>query len=469
MRKALALTLALLVLGVAGAWTAAAQVYQTRDQVTFQGATLQGDPARGLGLEVELMSDYDSRLFWTTSFALGEESQAETEYSFSSVPIYSWEDTEYIGVRMGVDVGGLAAFDLEEEPTGMGRAWQELLEDTAPGEQGERVVRVADYLEYYPMSVTLSLPDVYFQLEGGERVDPGDLFPGSGEEAARRIQEYFKIPVLEEDRVRIHLDKDPSGALGSMGVASTGSDTYVPDTWSVLTGTACYFTISTRSQEGKLMDMSQLPEGYGVYCLPYRPSTQEEPAWVDGEGLELVWPLDPETEILDLTASPQGDRLLLHTMEDGWYTITVWDLATREVTQTIPLAQQEQVQQGYQVYDQGDFLVLFLPLEQKLAVLTLEGGTYELEFTAPLSERGQEWHYSMALAFDGQRLAWVSSQYSQGISLICSCDLLVEVYTAQGLTYQGTYRCSLSGGDYGRYQRVSPDRLTVAWTGDHMG
>ena len=85
MRKITLLLMILVVGAVGGLWAAAAGVNGSRDQVVFQETTQMGDRTAAQGLQVNIRTQLRENLFWNTSCVIGEESQADTEYQFSSL------------------------------------------------------------------------------------------------------------------------------------------------------------------------------------------------------------------------------------------------------------------------------------------------------------------------------------------------------------------------------------------------
>ena len=122
MRKMPLLLMILAVGAVGGLWAAAAGVNGSRDQVVFQETTQMGDRTAAQGLQVNIRTQLRENLFWNTSCVIGEESQADTEYQFSSLPI-SGSDGNDSGFQM--DIGYFASAN----ESGGSKEMLEMMED----------------------------------------------------------------------------------------------------------------------------------------------------------------------------------------------------------------------------------------------------------------------------------------------------------------------------------------------------
>ena len=475
MRKAAILLAVLLALSVGGVCVAASGVYEARDRVALTETVVYGDRAAADGLTVERRTKYSSRIFWDTTCTLDAEQTAETDYTFSASPVNETGPTSYEGVYLQANTSAGASFDPDsvEPPTGLEIAYQELFDSIGPGEEKSAIVYLKDYLDYYPVYVELDFPGTSCSTDRSVTLD-GASDPGTELYAMAKLRDYFKIPVLEDERISISIGKHTDGTVASMG-SGTNADSFCLQTYSVLTDDACYFTINTHNSGGQVVDTGEIPGGYGIYRLPYEEARRDESGQkvcgVDVDALEMVYSLDPEISLLSLGVDPEQTKLLLYAVEDGAYVLTVIDLETLDTLQKLTVADATEYS-GWQLYDEGDFIVV--QLSKKLAVISVtDSGDYALKFVCDVTPDGcpEFWFQDVAWDFDGERLAFASTleemKEDWGWNR-ATCGFCLGVYDATGLLYFGEYRSSLdtgedaaSGGFYCRGCDYDP--LAVRW------
>lgn len=475
MRKGAILWALLLVLSVGGVCLAAAGVYKVHDQVVLTETIVYGDRAAADGLSVQLYTRYDSRLFWDTTCTLDTEQRTQTAYSFSASRTYENRPTTYSGVSLQANPEAGAVFDPEspEPPAGLGRVYWELYHASVPGEEKSTVVYLKDYMDCYPIYVELDFPGTQSSSEWWEVPDPSEPEPGTERYTMAKIQDYFQIPVLEDERISISVGRHESGNGWSSGSGTEG-DSFSMRTYSALAGDACYFTFDAHSSDGQVVDTSGIPGGYGLYRLPYEEERHDESGQkvcgVDADGLEMVYPLDPEIQLLSLRTDPEQTKLLLYTWEEGAYILTVIGLETRETLQRLEIADCPEYS-GWSLWDEDDFMVI--QLGEKLAVVApADSGGYALRFICDVrsDELPDFWFRDVAWDFDGERLAFVCTLEKQDNGwgwVRGTCGFRLGVYEASGLVYCGEYSSSLDTGvgeNSNYYCRGRDyDPLSVCW------
>ena len=351
---------------------------------------------------------------------------------------------------------------------GWGKAYQELADTVEAGQEGEKSIYLKDYLEYYPLEIRLELPgnntstDDYFRQEMS-----GTYAKEYGIPVIARLWEEFKIPVLEEETLHIHLRKDMESNVVNTGSSSTESDAFYMYTYGEVTDNACYFTFSTTTKYDKVVDTSHLPEGYGIYTFSYEMKDVYSDDYLvavpDADSLRLFYQIEPGIEILGLESNQEQDRVLLYTMENEIYYMTVIDSATGELVQKLAIAPYDNNPGSLVVYDKDDFMVMVL-YGEKLAVVTLEENEeYKVQYVCNIREKELEpiqfedgtiveivpWlnYYRSDVDFDGEKLVMTAQipddEYGTRED---TTNFYVAVYTKEGLKYYGEYRGSLSTG-----------------------
>ncbi len=463
MKKATILMALVLLLSVCGVGVLAADVFEERDQVMLKERVIYGDRSKADGLAVEINSQYRNLLSWHTSLDISETVKPKTEHLFSSKPRRDTRPIEYEGINIQNDVIGSLDWQMEEgmPQEGISVAFKELYDETEPGQEGRRDILLKDYITHYPIGFVLDFPNNRFS---SDRIDrdlrrQSDTVSENEVYIVQRIREYFRIPVLENEHLGIHVSKRTDGTKGSWGGGTSQfGDWYNMWGYSVLSDDACYFTLNTLTHDGKVVDTSELPDGYGIFCLPYGKEYDEQKrtdvSVIDVDHLEMVYPLTPGIEIAYLSLNAEQNCLYLHAVEDGTYTITVIDLSTMQPKQKLEITQFDE-EPSWGISDQEDFMVIDYHHSQELAVISKgEGGELTLEYICPVQPEGVNSYYSYntAMDFDGERLVLaqqldIEYAHEPDYRDRRSCGVVIAVYEKDGLTFLGEYRSSLDTGE----------------------
>ena len=460
MKKATILMTLVLLLSVCGVGVLAADVFEAHDQVVLTEKTVYGDRSKADGLTVQIDSHYQRKVFWNTTLRFGEETGAQTEYDFSAKEIREDYPVVYEGIQIGNPAHGGVDFDLDNPQEGLWVAYKELYDETEPGQEKERDIRLKDYIDHYPMTIALDFPNARYSAEAWESFAGMDVTPGSEAYAIQVLRDYYKIPVLEDEYYGIHVRKRESGAQsGWGGGTSQYGDRYYMQDYSVLSDNACYFTFSTLTDDGKIVDTGELSDGYGIYRLPYRTEYDEQSgediSIIEADDLEMVYPLTPGIDLSSLSINAEQTCLYLHAVENGVYSITVIDLATMKAIQKQEVLVVED-DSWWSIWDYNDFMAILLNPAQEFAVMSKEkDGRLKLEYICPIQPERLESSFSIydaAMDFDGERLALarrmeIEEKHEEEYRDRTTCNLQIAVYEENGLAYVGEYKSSLDTGE----------------------
>lgn len=474
MKKSLALFLVLLVFVIGGTCYVSAGLLKEKDNVQITETVVYGDKSAVDGVTVERNIKYDKYIRWNTTYVVAEEATCDTVYTFDEQgglreePNYS-----YSGLELYTDV--IRGFDDAEEDaenlTGVDRAMKELFDEMEPGQENSMIINLKNYLEFYEYEVFVDLPgDIahyYINKEDIEeelvRYSSNESYVADLEEElhiVETISEFFKIPVIDNHLYEITVSKDMDGNLygwgygsanggGSSGNVSMGgtlpeSDAFSLWTLSAYTENACYFTFNPYTDDGKIVDTSYIPGGFGIYCLPFDKENQT----VDVDNLRMVYSLDPTEDILNLHYDERRNAILLlrHKEAGSGYRVAIFDADTMELKQEIVCSEDGY---GAGIYMGDDFIVL--EGADDIIVLSVdEDGVYQKEIACDVTELLEEdgvgyldFSY-MDFDWDGEKLVFggtlndsVSQRYYQ------SCGFYLAAYDATGLIYYGEYSSSL--------------------------
>ena len=455
MRKTLIVFLALALVCACGAAVCTHAVAAPREDVTFDEHVFAGDPAAAAGLQVQLQAALRQNLFWDSTVRFsGRDYTADTAFRFSPVAVSREQPRQYSGVEVDTRVNVWT--DSDTNPFGYRKAYQEILDTLEPGQTGTKVIRVADYYDEYPLWFSVDLPHLFITTL--DSWDDHDAYATDAErDAIHALRDFFRIPVLPDEYVELQIDKNMDGSSSSYGVSSVQQgDRYWPSSESVVTDDACFFRLSNRTENGKLVDMSRIPGGYGIYILPYVQSEADSfpDTYLCADQLACFFPLDPAVEIRHLGLTP-----------DDYTNITETD----------------------------DFTCIRVS-ERRICVLTQEAdGQFQVALTSDFdSELPFAVGYSSIseMAFDGERLALVrndetvlvngaesTKRYLAGSTAglitedgtyVDNCGFTIAVFDASGLAYYGGYRSSLEGVNYVSNdvtydQLVLPQSIRLSW------
>ena len=229
-----------------------------------------------------------------------------------------------------------------------------------------------------------------------------------------------RIPVLEDEYCEISVNRTDGDYISGWGFGSANTgDRFAMGTMSAVTREAAYFFFDAHSDSGKLVDLSLLPDGFGVYRLPFTDISLEGVTGsgrvvkcVDVHELEMICPLDPNIRLRDLTIDYQLEQLMVHSIEEETYYITFVDMATGAVLQKLPvMAAEEGVVSRYQF---DAFWVLVNHFTNEVAVVTADGaGGHKVALlTGGMPEANDgAFLYPDIMAFDGQRLVMGSPEF----------------------------------------------------------
>ena len=498
MRKTLIVFLALALVCACGAAVCTHAVAAPREDVTFDEHVFAGDPAAAAGLQVQLQAALRQNLFWDSTMRFsGRDYTADTAFRFSPVAVSREQPRQYSGVEVDTRVNVWTGSDTN--PFGYGRAYQEILDTLEPGQTGTKVIRVADYYDEYPLWFSVDLPNLFITTL--DSWDDHDAYATDAErDAMHALRDFFRIPVLPDEYVELQIDKDMDGSSSSYGVSSVQQgDRYWPSSECVVTESACYFRLSNRTANGKLVDMSRIPGGYGIYILPYVQSEADSfpDTYLCADQLACFFPLDPAVEIRHLGLTPDGSALALHTVENNIYYVTLIDCKTGEVLQKLAVSDFEPEDDYVNITETEDF-VCIQQTQGRICVLTQDAdGLYQIALRSdylPDDLYSPVYATVRAMAFDGKRLAIVNNDetvlanddnrtksYLAGTTeaLITldgayfdNCGFTLTVFDQTGVAYSGAYVSSLesanylTGGTLNMDHLVLPYSIALSWKND---
>ena len=478
MRRTLTALLALLLTAAGLLAAGAGYLAGTEDDVELTHHLIAGDPAAAQGITLTLPAgDQQAQTCWETTVALGTE-MLSPETAFTFYPGgKDWEGSIQPGAEIytgsfsyGISASGSIDFadylGEEEEPprrhdaTLMVLPAADVAERTEDGETRTETLRLADYYDYFPVAVELTLPE-----------GDGRFYSYCTTWAeSRALTEYFGLTVPEDLLVEVSAARDAYGNVTQVDCSSAGNQRFWADLQAVVVegGVCLAYTVGADDVRG-----TETPEGaraFGLYFLPFSRELQEgyeegDPVF-DLEHIRLFCPLGGGSDPLLLDRGEEG-QLLLFAREDGALKLSVFETDTWQCLQwetVFPLGEEDYYSllgsgEGFLVLERGDGF--FRVVEEAEGVYTpaLSGTCDQREGYV------REWWYAGTCAYDGRRLVLAGPTGSGD----CSC--WVQVYDETGLTYGARIDHSLDREDAWNFyeyrtEAVAEEAPLIAFTGD---
>jgi len=474
MRKALIAFCLLFALAVGGIVAIHAEVNGVRDQVVITEEIIYGDKAAAEGLTVLAQAVLQNgRLNWDTTYTIGAQPQTHTDFTYSTGRRDRRIDYEPMGLMLGntphdhssewtraSDSSGLSGIDL---------AYWQLMEDTPIGEEGERNVRIADYYDYYPIRITLEVPNYYLDKTFGEismAISPEQM--ANMELVYDALENYLKIPVLPTETMDISVTRTEAGVSG-WGSGTGGGARYDVWTKTTVTDDACYFVVSNRATDDRIMEFSHVPGGYGIHMISYRDVDSGAGTIADPDSLRMVYPLDEESRVIWLEHTKENDRLLLTTLEaNGDTVLRVIECGSMKTLQEIPLYKGEDVNSFYMAVCEDEFVAIHSAGDRIILLQERSDGIYDMAIDITVTEEQRVGYGFHTTLWDGEKLVlvcpWDQVDWQSGDN----CGFGVAVYDKTGALFVAKYTSSLDTKTYSPYSGEncflwSDDPLHISW------
>ena len=397
-----------------------------RNQVAMEHTVLYGNPAAAEGLEAVYRTAFQNQLFWETTIRPGASPEVETSYDFSTRKQESSHAQEcgfHMSSTSSYDVSYLESVGVSSQP--LEDAIADLEAETGIGETKSRKYPLWQFFDNYLIEYYIYFP--YTQNRS--------LLADIDETV---FSDFFRIPVLPEEQIVITCDKTdyPSEVL------STEVDGGFPArTCSAFTDDAVYFSFDSVTGDGRYVDTSLIPGGYGIYRLPYTKETfsGSSPSYtVHSEELSNCFSLDPTVRVCDLRLDSRQETLFLYTQENDENWLTLLRTDTMEILQRLCLSGSEMDASPW--YQADDFFVLSDGYTL-LVFAENEAGCFEKQLETSLSPSEEPlFHLSSnaTMAWDGRQLAITSYSPKEEDEWVTTAFVLA-VYDDSGLRYAGRY------------------------------
>lgn len=437
--------------------------YKEHKHVTFKETVLYGDPSVTEGLNATLKTNYLDQIYWDTNIKFNKSIEADTQYTFyRKSQFYEWPDP-YEGLEMSVDMH-YSCYGYISNLT--------QLDTTECAKLNGLTFYLKDITDYYDFKITCDLPTYY---EVGDTATAYNPTEGTGYLTYQRDEEkadtwvlknYFKIPVLENESYSYFFDIDSYAE-----VFSISDDHFSLELLNAVTDDICYFTFNPFSTKGQAIDVSLLPDGFGIFALPYEHKGEEKKDTLRTDKLSVAYPLEPTVEIYELQMNEDQTLMFLYTIEEQQLCLTVIEIASMQTLQKQAIADLSESTAPLVHYKEGVILLSNRSNDTLSVYKEAENHTYHLEFTCNYNAEDEffsRFDFVPQFVYNGEYLAFAGIDEKWRENNNEYCNFLLAIYNKDGLQYIGKYENSLDSGIDNSWHDYSSkanhhDALDIFW------
>ena len=430
MKRIVIMTVILFVLSLGGLAMMTLLLCRAQDKVEFTCVAQRGDPAVAEGLHLTEKDLLSSRVVWTTEHDLGARTQ-ETKSRFSA------RGLSYTGVVWDNEYG---IYVMKPD--------KDYLQSLAQPDEQSVLFRPAEKMAYYDLAVV----------------------PGSSRNDEQVKERYDDLLSIDFPMLRVPVGQEDWMSMGVMRY-SDGVDftnvyaSYLENgfhSWSAPAKEGTVMTVGFGPTVQPKADWA--PEGFGLWLMA---QSWSEP----GEGrIQLVYPLDIERQrVAYLSSTEDGEYILLFLAEGEKLTLQMLDAETFRLVQTLDMGKIGQKETEVTYYDRSlkklfdcDMMDLYLIYIKDGLGFAWEDENVDSErIAAVCNPLKSDWeddfeHMSMVLKDGKLAIAW-------NVDNINQVDVMVEVYSAEGLVYAQGIQCGLLHQNVGQTVRAM-QRPNIAWS-----
>ena len=457
MKKTIFVLLALVIIAAGGIAFAHIQIQALGDDVTIKETVLFGDKKAVEGITVTTNANYEnSPMKWRTAYTVGSEPVLDCEFLYNK----NWGDRDWPSRTSDVYfcLTPDSSEEWEREYTDEMPDFDECLatpeflaqpviDKTKAGATYKETVYLKEKMPHY-------LVDFSYYTEGYDYYDKG--------EAA----EYFRIPVPEDDRLEIEVQKDEKGKckrleIGADKVASVETAGMVDEE-----AKAIYLFLTDMHSydvEGARTIRSELPERLcGIHRIPYQEVVNKygrKELQVDFNHAELVGPMEQGKNVLQPFFSSDGEKLMAFHVGKTQISLLIFDADSFALEQELYLCDYDEDDevfwhdQSFVVNDKGDHMLITFA-NNKFSLLTKnKDGNWQVEITDKLLQQDvTDYLADEDLTFlyrEGRLvLACLSLQDKPVSEWQSAASFQLSVFENNKRVYDGFYESSLDCDEY---------------------
>ena len=417
-------------------------VDQGKEKVELKEVVLYGDLAKAKGITLQIDSQWNQKLFWSTKYQVGSLASPETKFCFQQtgrkqgkdfLTGLEWTEEREIAIDlpfiqftaiMGEDLLNDEGIELPYRSL-----FQEIASRTAAGELYTEEVYLADYVSYYALCLEVQSSKISsMQIP---------------EDAQERVNQLIQIPILPNQKGKVSVRKNRDGKVteiryenieGGVSVCTSG--------W--ISDSGCYFSFACYNSEGELLDREFLETEYGVYILPfYWEKTEqlysENYAVMEYEKIKCICPLKEEEGWI-VAMQEEGDQYLFVTKKAEKLMLTVIKKDTKEIVQQLDLLDWKAEDQFQSLEQQENTLFVGMKSGKFCFLVKDLAGWYQKKLYGDLDQIEDRWEREKLIRhhtfrWDGERLAIAGFLYNRN-------SVYLMVFQEEGMVFLGLYQHS---------------------------
>lgn len=323
MKKHLGILVIVLIAGIMGSGFFFWQSEASGNRIQFEEVTIKGDKEKASDIEITGVIRYISEMYaeynWDFTFSPEDNTTKVSKKKKISHDISEVKNLKsgfaYASTYILKDLRGLCEYDYDnetgiipyEDPDSVKpelRKAAEAMLDFRNSSKYTEIYKLNDLIDYYPMfnEFTDSYGDSFVAREEKE------------EKMEAYFAENFRIPVSDDMKIILMRD-DTIEDRFTMFYGKEGSDAYEPQTVYCRDKENYYYSFTTHTRDGKVVDTGELTLGYGIYKAKLIKNEKGEIV-PDFDNTELFIPLDPEVEIKRADISDSGDLYYIYEQEE---------------------------------------------------------------------------------------------------------------------------------------------------------
>ncbi len=419
------------------------------NDVTVTEEGLYGDKSLADGYTVTTRYQYNNQLFWETEYNMN--GGYSTDYSYYNSKQYAQKNSNYQGADISSNIEYGFSTDIPaEDQKGISRAFKEMYDSIGNNESTERTVKLADYYEYYPLTVHFDLPGIWWSSTSYSDLEAYGYT--AQKQVYDRFYEFFKIPVLQEDTVTISVGKDFGGI--SLGMEencySLGNANY--DNMKTYTSSRAFFSVNNRGRDTKsgestyLADLSSIEGGYGIYSIDYHKAVDQNDCGIDPSSLKNFFPLNEKESVVFLCVTNSEEHLVVITQNGPQSFIYVIDASSAELINKFETGFGID---GVSCIQKENYLVLSVNQCTRIMVLEKAENGYKLALSAEntAADPAEIYiHKSTAVHYENGLLA-VADNTTENYGYE-DCGYYLALFNEGGLAYFAKYKNSIDIGNW---------------------
>lgn len=322
MKKHLGILVIVLVAGIMGSGFFFWQSDASGNRIQFEEVTIKGDKEKASDIEITGVIRYISEMYseynWDFAFRPEDNTTKVSKKKKISHDISEVKNLKtgfaYASTYILKDLRALCRYDYDnetgiipyEDPNSVKpelRKAAEAMLDFRNSSKYTEIYKLNDLIDYYPMfnEFTDSYGDSFVARE--EKEDKMEAY----------FAENFRIPVSDDMKIILMRNDTIEGEF-TIFYGKEGSDAYEPQTVYCRDKENYYFSFSTHTRDGKVVDTGELTLGYGIYKAKLI-ETEKGEMVPDFDNTELFIPLDPEIQIQQAGISNGGNLYYMYEQE----------------------------------------------------------------------------------------------------------------------------------------------------------